>query len=120
MNMRDVNHQVRVNQWRQVISECRKSGKSIRDWCKENSIKSSQYYYWLRVIRNESLALVNEEIQTPQPTFATVKLTEEDTTVNNNNDACAIVKGQGFSVEIKNGANIQTLEQTLRILTSLC
>ncbi len=120
MDMRNVNHQVRVNEWRQIISDCRRSGQTIRDWCKENTIKPSQYYYWLRVIRNESLALMNNETQSAQPTFAAVKLAEEDMIVESNNDACAIVKRQGFSVEIKNGANIQTLEQTLRILNSLC
>ena len=120
MDMRDVNHQVRVNEWRQIITECRRSGQTVRDWCKENSIKSSQYYYWLRVVRNESLALMDKEIQGSQPTFAAVKLTEENATVENSNDSCAIVRRLGFSVEIKNGANFQTLEQTLRILTSLC
>ncbi|MBM7615156.1 IS66 family insertion sequence element accessory protein TnpA [Alkaliphilus hydrothermalis] len=120
MDMREVNHQVRINEWRQIISECRSSGKTIRDWCKENSIKSSQYYYWLRVIRNESVALVQKELHAPPATFAAVEIREEDTTYENKNDTCAVVKGQGFSVEIKNGANIQTLEQTLRILGSLC
>ena len=63
---------------------------------------------------------MDKEIQGSQPTFAAVKLTEENATVENSNDSCAIVRRLGFSVEIKNGANFQTLEQTLRILTSLC
>lgn len=64
---------------------------------------------------------MTNETQLMQPTFAAVKLAEKDMIVESNNDACAIViKRQGFSVEIKNGANIQTLEQTLRILNSLC
>lgn len=56
MDMRSINHQVRVNEWRETIAECRRSGKSVKEWCSENSIKTAKYY-WLRVIRNESLAL---------------------------------------------------------------
>lgn len=122
MDMRQVNHQVRVDQWRQVIAECRSSGQSIKEWCKEHSLKESQYYYWLRVIRNESLALVQKENRMLQPSFAAVAVSEGNFGVveQYQGSLCAIVKGEGFSVEIQNGANLQTLEQTLRILNSLC
>jgi len=121
MDMRMVNHQVRVEQWRQVITECRSSGLPIKVWCKENAIKSSQYYYWLRVIRNESLALVQNESQILQPAFATISVGEGSKGgIEQSNNLCAIVKVLGFSVEIQNGANLQTLEQTLRVLHRLC
>jgi len=121
MDMRAVNHQVRVEQWRQVIAECRSSGLPIKIWCRENAIKSSQYYYWLRVIRNESLAFVQHESQILQPAFAAVSVGEGSIAgIEQGGNLCAIVKAQGFSVEIQNGANSQTLEQTLRILNGLC
>lgn len=122
MDMRQVNHQVRVDQWRQVIAECRSSGRPVKEWCKEHSLKESQYYYWLRVIRNESLALVQKENRMLQPSFAAVSVSEGKFGVVEQcqGSLCAIVKGEGFSVEIQNGANLQTLEQTLRILNSLC
>jgi transposase-like protein len=55
--VRSLNHQATVRQWRELIAECRSSGKSVKDWCEENTINPSKYYYWLRTIRNESLML---------------------------------------------------------------
>ena len=48
MDMRSINHQAKINEWKELISECRRSGKSINEWCEENTIKPSQYYYWLK------------------------------------------------------------------------
>ncbi|WP_202708616.1 IS66 family insertion sequence element accessory protein TnpA [Sporosalibacterium faouarense] len=120
MDMREVNHQVRIQEWRQIISECRNSGKPVREWCAENSIKASRYYYWLRVIRNESLVLMQRDSQIAQSSFAAVMVKETEALSVKSNDTCAVVKGRNFSVEIKNGANIETLENTLRVLNNLC
>lgn len=120
MDMRSVNHQVRVEEWRETIAECRRSGKSVKEWCCENSINPSNYYYWLRVIRNESLTLAQNQIQVSQPQFAPVTIKEAATLPVNSDNTCAIVKGQGFSLEIKNGANTQTLDHILRVLNGIC
>ena len=120
MDMRSINHQVKVKEWRETIAECRRSEKPVKEWCSENCIKTSQYYYWLRVIRNESLALAQNQIQVSQPQFTQVKIKEDKPHDVNSDNTCAIVKGQGFSLEIKNGAHTQTLEQTLRVLNSIC
>ena len=53
MDMRVIDHQVKVQEWRRIITECRSSGMSISKWCSDNGIKPNQYYYWLRIIRNE-------------------------------------------------------------------
>jgi transposase-like protein len=118
MDMRSVNHQVNVR--REIISKCRSSGKAVRKWCIENDVKQTQYYYWLRVIRNESLALIPKEAQTDKPTFANIKVSKITQSTTIDNGICAIVKGPNYSVEIINGANSNTLEHTLRILNGLC
>jgi transposase-like protein len=121
--MRSVNHQASVIEWRELIAECRRSGKSVKDWCAENSIMASKYYYWLRVIRNEALVLANNQISVPQPQFAEVKVKsaickgEVDDT---EGKICATLEFDSFSLKINNGANVDTLEYTLRVLKDLC
>lgn len=120
MDMRSVSHQVKVQEWREIISRCRNSGMPVREWCSNNGIKPGQYYYWLRVIRNESLALIPREPQAVQPSFAAVKVSEMNNTDTDEAGICAVVKTSSFSIEIKNTANPKTLEQILQVLNSLC
>lgn len=45
----------RMNEWGQLIHERQQSGQSVRVWCQQNGIRENSYYYWLRIIREESL-----------------------------------------------------------------
>lgn len=40
--------------WKEQIQDCRKSGLSVTDWCRENGIHIQTYYYRLRAINRES------------------------------------------------------------------
>ncbi|MBU5313137.1 hypothetical protein KQI38_13920 [Tissierella carlieri] len=48
----------------------------IRKWCAENGVRPSQYYYWQRIVCNESLTLIPGESQVVQSPFAVVKVLE--------------------------------------------
>ncbi|MBC8587508.1 IS66 family insertion sequence element accessory protein TnpA [Paratissierella segnis] len=123
MDMRSVNHQASLVEWRELIAECRRSGKSVKDWCAENSIIPSKYYYWLRVIRNETLVLANNHVPVPQPQFVEVKVKEENygnEAYDSESSICATLKFDSFLLKINNGADVNTLEHTLRILKNLC
>ena len=93
---------------------------SVRKWCTDSGIKTSQYYYWLRVLRNESLALIPKKTQLEKPSFATLKVSNTSSLDIVDEGICAIVRTNNFSVEIKNGANPNTRENILQILNSLC
>ena len=40
--------------WKKQIQDCKESGLSIKDWCRENDIHIQTYYYRLRAIDRES------------------------------------------------------------------
>jgi len=40
--------------WAKVIGEAARSGQSIRAFCREKSIKESQFYWWQRKLRERS------------------------------------------------------------------
>jgi len=43
------------NLWEQRIADQENSGKTIRDWCRDNSIKEGRFYCWRRKLQEESL-----------------------------------------------------------------
>ncbi|WP_128425181.1 IS66 family insertion sequence element accessory protein TnpA [Gudongella oleilytica] len=120
MDMRSLNHQASLREWRELISECRNSGKSVRNWCEENSVSPSKYYYWLRAIRNESLVLARKSLAVPAQQFAQVLVKEDEQDISASSGTCAILKSGPFSLEIHNGADLKVLEHTLRIIGNLC
>lgn len=48
-------HQAKLQTWAANIQECRSSGLSVRQWCKQREITTATYYRWER----EILALAN-------------------------------------------------------------
>lgn len=41
----------RMEQWRQIIQDCQKSGLSNKAYCEQQGISEKTYYYWLRKVR---------------------------------------------------------------------
>ena len=41
----------RRQQWAQIIRECRESGLSNREYCRQRGITEKTYYYWLKKLR---------------------------------------------------------------------
>lgn len=46
-----VREEYRLQQWGQIVQQCRESGLSNRDFCRQNGITEKTYYYWLRKLR---------------------------------------------------------------------
>lgn len=48
-----VKKQVIEAEWADKISQCRESGLTVSEWCRQNSINPKTYYYHLRKIRKK-------------------------------------------------------------------
>ena len=46
-------HEIRLQQWYEIIQEQLASGKSKREWCQENEVPEKQFFYWQRRVRKE-------------------------------------------------------------------
>ena len=46
-----VREEYRLQHWRPIVQQCRESGLSNRDFCRQNGITEKTYYYWLRKLR---------------------------------------------------------------------
>ena len=51
----EIKNKVSMDEWRQRITDCQSSGKSIKAWCRENGVATSSYYHYLRKIRESVL-----------------------------------------------------------------
>lgn len=40
----------RVARWTEMITRCRSSGMTVKNWCEQEGIREKTYYYWQRKI----------------------------------------------------------------------
>ena len=122
MDMRSVQHQALVNEWKERILAQRNSGQSVRQWCENNGEKETTYYYWLKVIRNEVLITTNLPAASARAA-SFVELPGISTAVHpesRDRDICAVVHLSAMRLEIHNGASAETLGSILALLRPLC
>ena len=59
-------HQIRREQWSQIINNCLTSGQSKKTWCRENGVCEKTFYYWQRILRNEAY-IEMKQLSVPAP-----------------------------------------------------
>ncbi len=70
--MESLKRDIQIANWKSLIQARINSGMTIAQWCRENNLSENSYYYWLKVIRRETLAqhaantLVPENIRTQE------------------------------------------------------
>ncbi|WP_144029028.1 IS66 family insertion sequence element accessory protein TnpA, partial [Paenibacillus rigui] len=73
MQTLEMRNRYRLQQWTEIIRDCRSSGQTVVRWCAEHGVSVKSYYYWLRKVREaacESLPAFsssNESILVPVP-----------------------------------------------------
>lgn len=111
-------------EWLELIQECRSSGYNDFEWCKLNGIPTSTFYTNLKKFRQK--AMIDEQPSRPiindQQEVVQVNLGQGPTEHNPNNatDVALHLNIRGISIDVLNGANRSTIENTLSALRSLC
>ena len=55
MTTREAKHAIRLREWSQMVKDCQESGLTVSEWCKQNDLKPTCYYYRLAQLRKEIL-----------------------------------------------------------------
>nr|WP_312654612.1 hypothetical protein [Proteiniclasticum sp.] len=113
--MRKVRHEMLKAKWIEIIREHSKSGLAIRAWCELNQISAASFFYWSRVIRQDSLVKAGTMAVTGQAQFAEITSDVKGFS-SNRNEICAVIRSHGNEIEIHNGADSTTLESILRLI----
>lgn len=121
MDTREATRNYRLNQWTEIVRECRSSGQTVAVWCDENNIKPRNYYYWLKQVRTAACEAL-PSLQTENHSIVPVSFPLHQ--VNNqvsppyvdSSSPAIIVRMDAISLEIHNTASIELIENTLRAL----
>ena len=111
--------------WLDIIQECRSSGYTDREWCMQNGIAISTFYKHLKHFRehapNIEVAPARTVVQEQQEVVS-VDFFENAPAHNlpNNHEVALHLNMGNVSIDVLNGADKSTIENTLLALRSLC
>lgn len=72
--IQEYNSSQNLLEWSERVSACRNSGKSVREWCKENGIALSTYYHQQRKVYEAIKTAAGKETPTE---FAEISITAQ-------------------------------------------
>ncbi len=116
---RKLTNKYRLEQWTAIIQERINSGKRVDVWCKENNISRDSYYYWLRKVK---LSVVKDKPTKHSPQLPKVVplMPPEPVPETIGSGTAIILRANGITLEIQDGASDIIIERTLKVLQRLC
>lgn len=110
-------HQIRCEQWSQIITNCLASGQSKKTWCQENGVSEKSFYYWQRILRNEAYIAMKQfpaAISAAQPSeppvaFVELKPTLKEPEIQSPFRPDIILRSGRLVLEISNTASAELL-----------
>ena len=107
-------HASKMAKWRIRIGECRNSGKTVKNWCKENHINLKTYYRWQRIIWDtESEEKSIEAAKTGPIQFAEIPQIRIET---ESRQAEIVIQKRDWRIELQNNANPVIICQIMQMV----
>ena len=121
MDTQEVKRQYRLNQWIEIVRQCRSSGQTVSAWCAENNINPKRYYYWLRCVREaacEALPMSgsNETSIVPVAMLGSLLKAESTVPAIAGSPAPLILRLGSATVELHNGVSPELIAHTIKAL----
>lgn len=122
MNTRKATMEYRLNQWIEVVRECRGSGKAVTSWCAEHDINPKKYYYWLKKVRTAACNTLPDVIEKEQQLVPlnVGELKKDSNAFIQTTQTAVIIRLNSAVVEIQNGATEIVIQNTLQAIKNLC
>lgn len=101
-----------ATEWKQIITDCKSSGITAKNWCETNCINLSTYKYWqttLNKLENTETAISWCEMRIPAVE-----------TSNHTKVSCITLRYEGFSIDVSDLVETQILAEILKTLRSIC
>lgn len=119
LNTREVTSQYRFNQWTEIVRQCRSSGQTVAEWCAENNIKPTSYYYWLRRIRQAACEALPSLDGNNQIVPLNISDPFEASSSDHGAQSGIVMRVGTVTLEIHNGASSALIENTLKALQNV-
>jgi len=111
--------QVKLHQWSEIFQMRKTSGLTIAEYCRENSIQPSKYYYWLKRVRQAACAQLPVPLSKPANPIVPVTFEEQVAPLESN--ACSTyamrIQMSGVSIEFTNDATPRLIESAMQVLS---
>ena len=111
MNVNAVKHQAKLLEWKDRVTDCRSSGMSVKEWCKENGCSPKTYYRW----EQEILGKVRQIAKTQsQPVLAELPLAAPAQNCSLKRDVfvpAAVIRIGQMELELSNTVSAELLSQ---------
>lgn len=126
MKLQDAKREAGLQQWREMVHDCRNSGQTVAAWCSEHSMPVATYYRRQKLVWEQesrklpgksigSQMIQAEERQMVPVTFEPVPYYETQRTDAAKTAQIILRKGE-WNMEIRNGADVTLLRQILELL----
>ena len=100
-----VRGEYRAQQWAMVVQECRSSGLTNREYCRQRGISEKSFYYWLRKFRGQMAEAAGPQIvQLESPVISTDMLQ---------------IQYRGAELRLPAGVDMNAVSALLRAIQSL-
>ncbi len=123
MDVQKITHEVRLQQWGNIVKDCRSSGKSIKAWCAEKSINIKTYYYWQKKVCQvacRELVVGQKRNFEAVPINSGSVFAEISVPKSNSGRLAVTIHHNNTEVNIYCGADAAIVETALQALRSLC
>lgn len=107
-----VRNECRMKEWAEIIETQQESGLSVKEFCRENRLTESRYYYW----RNRIYGTINEEVQ---PTLMELNETSCCAAAEAPQAETLRIDYRGMKLELPDSVNMDGLPELLRVMQSL-
>ncbi len=111
-------------QWLELITQCRASGLTDRQWCIQNGIPVSTFYYHIRALRKKACEIpvaADTAVQKQEVVQIPLWKTEQDPAETAPLSMPSIcLQMQGVRIEIHEQAGAEVIRNTLLALRQLC
>ena len=98
-------NEYRMETWSACIQECKASGLSNREFCRQHGISEKSYYYWLRKLRNQAADTVGAKLVKLEPTAIEEDILE--------------IRYHGAELRLPSGVDMEAVAGLLRSIQSL-
>jgi len=107
--------QVKLQKWSEIFQMRKASGLTISEYCRENAIQPSKYYYWLKRVRQASCDQLPTSLNKPANPIVpiTFETPAERSPCSTYTMRIAI---RGVSMEFTNDATPRLIESALEVL----
>jgi hypothetical protein len=120
VNIQEYKKSHQLQEWAEMVSACRNSGKTVSAWCAENGLNEKVYYYRQKKVC-DAIPALRRPASIPIAQSNTVQFAEITPAVQPEvGELSVIVRLGKAEVHIQNGAETATIETVLRVLSGIC